>query len=165
MRTPRVIPEHLAIIMDGNGRWAQARGRPRVAGHRRGVEAVRRVAGLCGKHKIPFLTLFAFSSENWSRPVEEVGLLTRLLVTSLENEVQRLHENGVRLKVIGDLAPFGSKIEQMVARAEEATQENTALNLTIALNYGGPGSVYCGMRQCLDRPKTLAVLRAWAQCL
>jgi|TARA_Y100000294_G_scaffold167217_1_gene176166 undecaprenyl diphosphate synthase len=123
--------------MDGNGRWAQARGRPRVAGHRRGVEAVRRVAGLCGKHKIPFLTLFAFSSENWSRPVEEVGLLTRLLVTSLENEVQRLHENGVRLKVIGDLAPFGSKIEQMVARAEEATQENTALNLTIALNYGG----------------------------
>jgi len=137
MRTPRIIPEHLAIIMDGNGRWAQARGRPRVAGHRRGVEVVRRVVGLCGKHEIPFLTLFAFSSENWNRPVEEVGLLTRLLVTSLDNEVQRLHDNGVRLKVIGDLAPFGPKVEQMVARAEEATQVNTALNLTIALNYGG----------------------------
>ncbi len=137
MRSAKLIPEHLAIIMDGNGRWAQARGRPRVAGHRRGVEAVRRVTALCGKHEIPFLTLFAFSSENWSRPVEEVGLLTHLLVTSLENEVQRLHDNGVRLKVIGDLAPFGSKVEQMVTRAEEATQENTALNLTIALNYGG----------------------------
>jgi len=137
MRTPRVIPEHLAIIMDGNGRWAQARGRPRIAGHRRGVEVVRRVVELCGKHEIPFLTLFAFSSENWNRPVEEVGLLTRLLVTSLDNEVQRLHDNGVRLKVIGDLAPFGSQIEQMVARAEEATQVNTSLKLTIALNYGG----------------------------
>ncbi len=137
MRTPRIIPEHLAIIMDGNGRWAQARGRPRIAGHRRGVEVVRRVVELCGKHEIPFLTLFAFSSENWNRPVEEVGLLTRLLVTSLDNEVQRLHDNGVRLKVIGDLAPFGSQIEQMVARAEEATQVNTSLKLTIALNYGG----------------------------
>jgi undecaprenyl diphosphate synthase len=98
---------------------------------------VRRVVELCGKHEIPFLTLFAFSSENWNRPVEEVGLLTRLLVTSLDNEVQRLHDNGVRLKVIGDLAPFGSQIEQMVARAEEATQVNTSLKLTIALNYGG----------------------------
>ena len=137
MRTPRVIPEHLAIIMDGNGRWAQARGRPRIAGHRRGVEVVRRVVELCGKHEIPFLTLFAFSSENWNRPVEEVGLLTRLLVTSLDNEVQRLHDNGVRLKVIGDLAPFGSQIEEMITRAEEATQVNTALKLTIALNYGG----------------------------
>ena len=137
MRTPRVIPEHLAIIMDGNGRWAQARGRPRIAGHRRGVEVVRRVVELCGKHEIPFLTLFAFSSENWNRPVEEVGLLTRLLVTSLDNEVQRLHDNGVRLKVIGDLAPFGSQIEEMITRAEEATQANTALKLTIALNYGG----------------------------
>ncbi len=137
MRTPRVIPEHLASIMDGNGRWAQARGRPRIAGHRRGVEVVRRVVELCGKHEIPFLTLFAFSSENWNRPVEEVGLLTRLLVTSLDNEVQRLHDNGVRLKVIGDLAPFGSQIEEMITRAEEATQVNTALKLTIALNYGG----------------------------
>ena len=137
MRTPRVIPEHLAIIMDGNGRWAQARGRPRIAGHRRGVEVVRRVVELCGKHEIPFLTLFAFSSENWNRPVEEVGLLTRLLVTSLDNEVQHLHDNGVRLKVIGDLAPFGSQIEEMITRAEEATQVNTALKLTIALNYGG----------------------------
>tara|TARA_B100000315_G_scaffold31778_1_gene26813 strand:- start:892 stop:1584 length:693 start_codon:yes stop_codon:yes gene_type:complete len=123
--------------MDGNGRWAQARGRPRIAGHRRGVEVVRRVVELCGKHEIPFLTLFAFSSENWNRPVEEVGLLTRLLVTSLDNEVQRLHDNGVRLKVIGDLAPFGSQIEEMITRAEEATQVNTALKLTIALNYGG----------------------------
>ena len=117
MRTPRVIPEHLAIIMDGNGRWAQARGRPRIAGHRRGVEVVRRVVELCGKHEIPFLTLFAFSSENWNRPVEEVGLLTRLLVTSLDNEVQRLHDNGVRLKVIGDLAPFGSQIEEMINKS------------------------------------------------
>jgi|TARA_Y100000310_G_C20560318_1_gene752726 undecaprenyl diphosphate synthase len=98
---------------------------------------VRRVVELCGKHEIPFLTLFAFSSENWNRPVEEVGLLTRLLVTSLDNEVQRLHDNGVRLKVIGDLAPFGSQIEEMITRAEEATQVNTALKLTIALNYGG----------------------------
>jgi undecaprenyl diphosphate synthase len=123
--------------MDGNGRWAQARGKARIQGHRRGVETARQLTSLCGRAGIEYLTLFAFSSENWKRPPEEVGFLTRLLITSLENEISRLQENQIRLNIIGDFRPFGQKVEELIVRAHEQTSSNTAMTLTIALNYGG----------------------------
>ena len=135
--TPSVDPAHVAIIMDGNGRWAECRGKSRIFGHRKGVEAVRNVVDACGRRGIPYLTLYAFSSENWNRPREEVRLLTELLFTTLESEALQLHENGIRLRVIGDLSPFGEKINRTVREVQELTRANKNLNLTIAVNYGG----------------------------
>ena len=123
--------------MDGNGRWAECRGKSRIFGHRKGVEAVRNVVDACGRRGIPYLTLYAFSSENWNRPREEVRLLTELLFTTLESEALQLHENGIRLRVIGDLSPFGEKINRTVREVQELTRANKNLNLTIAVNYGG----------------------------
>ena len=134
---PSVDPAHVAIIMDGNGRWAECRGKSRIFGHRKGVEAVRNVVDACGRRGIPYLTLYAFSSENWNRPREEVRLLTELLFTTLESEALQLHENGIRLRVIGDLSPFGEKIDRTVREIQELTRANKNLNLTIAVNYGG----------------------------
>ena len=134
---PSVNPAHVAIIMDGNGRWAERRGKSRIFGHRKGVEAVRNVVDACGRRGIPYLTLYAFSSENWNRPREEVRLLTELLFTTLESEALQLHENGIRLRVIGDLSPFGEKINRTVREVQELTRANKNLNLTIAVNYGG----------------------------
>ena len=131
------VPRHVAIIMDGNGRWAKQRLLPRVAGHKRGVGAVRDTVKTCGDLGIEYLTLFAFSSENWRRPAEEVSVLMQLFMAALENEVAKLHDNKVRFKVIGDLVPFGPRIRELVARAEEITRDNTKLTLTIAANYGG----------------------------
>ena len=130
-------PTHVAIIMDGNGRWAERQGKSRIFGHRKGVEAVRNVVDACGRRGIPYLTLYAFSSENWNRPGEEVRLLTELLFTTLESEALQLHENGIRLRVIGDLTPFGEKIVRSVREVQELTRGNTNLNLTVAVNYGG----------------------------
>ena len=130
------LPRHIAIIMDGNGRWAKARGQPRVQGHRRGVEAARTATSLCGDTGIPYLTLFAFSSENWKRPDEEVRFLTQLLALSLEKELDRLDANGVKLNVIGEVGSFGRKIERTIQKAQEKTAGNGAMTLTIALNYG-----------------------------
>lgn len=132
-----VTPEHVAIIMDGNGRWANKRGLPRIAGHRQGLESVRSVVKRCADRKVSYLTLFAFSSENWRRPPTEVNLLMELFTNALENKARRLHENKVRLRVVGDLSKFSSKIRMLVQRAEALTQDNTRLNLTIAANYGG----------------------------
>jgi undecaprenyl diphosphate synthase len=131
------VPRHVAIIMDGNGRWARQRYLPRVAGHKRGVETVREITRACGERGVGYLTLFAFSSENWRRPAEEVSMLRQLFVGALEHEVERLRANGVRLKVIGDLRPFGERIIDLARRAEELTQSNRTLTLTIAANYGG----------------------------
>jgi undecaprenyl diphosphate synthase len=130
-------PRHIAIIMDGNGRWARKRGLPRVAGHRRGVETVKNMVPICGKRGIPYLTLFAFSSENWRRPSTEVKLLIELLHTTLETEMRRLHEHNVRLRVIGDLSRFPAKLQRKIDQAHHLTRDNKALNLTIAINYGG----------------------------
>lgn len=132
-----VVPQHVAIIMDGNGRWARRRFLPRVAGHHRGVEAVRESVRTCLDRGIRYLTLFAFSSENWRRPEEEVTLLMQLFVRSLRNEVARMHENGVRLKIVGDLSRFDDSLRAMIASAEERTAGNDRLTLTIAANYGG----------------------------
>lgn len=131
------VPRHVAIIMDGNGRWARKRLLPRVAGHQAGVEAVRGVVEVCGQQGIEVLTLFAFSSENWRRPATEVSLLMELFLQALKREVKRLHANNVRLRVVGDRSAFDPKLQKRIAEAEEITRNNTGLNLLIAANYGG----------------------------
>jgi undecaprenyl diphosphate synthase len=130
-------PCHIAIIMDGNGRWAKKRFLPRIAGHKKGVEAVRGLVRAAIERGISYLTLFAFSSENWRRPPDEVSLLKGLFLGALEQEIDELHKNNIRLKVIGDISGFGARIESLVASAEKRTIENTRLTLTIAANYGG----------------------------
>jgi len=134
--TPRV-PRHIAIIMDGNGRWATKRLLPRVAGHVKGVEAVRGVVEACVERGVEYLTLFAFSSENWRRPADEVSLLMRLFVTALEREVSKMHANNIRLKVVGDLSRFDAKLQEMIANAERRTAGNSRLTVTVCANYGG----------------------------
>jgi undecaprenyl diphosphate synthase len=131
------IPRHIAVIMDGNGRWAKKRYLPRVAGHKQGVESVRHVTQSCAERGVEYLTLFAFSSENWRRPADEVSTLRQLFMVALEQQAERLHRNRVRLKVIGDIAPFGARLVELAHRAEELTSLNTGLTLTIAANYGG----------------------------
>ncbi|HUF80849.1 MAG TPA: polyprenyl diphosphate synthase [Burkholderiales bacterium] len=133
----RRIPRHIAIIMDGNGRWAKQRYLPRVAGHRRGVDAVRNTVRACAERGVEFLTLFAFSSENWRRPADEVSDLMQMFIMALEQEVEKLHKSGVRFKVIGDLERFEPKLGRLVQEAEALTAANTRLTLTIAANYGG----------------------------
>jgi undecaprenyl diphosphate synthase len=133
----RVTPRHVAIIMDGNGRWAKQRLLPRVAGHRRGVEAVRNTVRAAIERGIEYLTLFAFSSENWRRPQDEVSILMELFVRALEQEVAKLHDNGIRFKVIGDLSRFDPRVRDLVAAGEQLTSTNARLTLTIAANYGG----------------------------
>ncbi|MFM9971046.1 MAG: polyprenyl diphosphate synthase [Burkholderiales bacterium] len=131
------MPRHVAIIMDGNGRWAKKRYLPRVAGHRRGVETVREITKSCIDLKIEFLTLFAFSSENWRRPQEEVSVLQQLFMMALEQEIDKLDRNRIRLRIIGNLDPFGARIRELAQRAEEQTAHHNRLTLTIAANYGG----------------------------
>jgi undecaprenyl diphosphate synthase len=133
----RLVPRHVAIIMDGNGRWARKRFLPRVAGHRKGLESVRAVTRACVESGIGYLTLFAFSSENWRRPKDEVSFLMELFVMALEQEVAKLHENNVRLKVIGDLSSFEPRLTRLIAQGEALTERNGGLTLTIAANYGG----------------------------
>src|SRR4051794_37016816 len=111
---PGLVPRHVAIIMDGNGRWAKKRFLPRVGGHRKGVDAVREVVKACIEQRVEFLTLFAFSSENWRRPQEEVSFLMQLFLRSLEQEVGKLHENGIRFKVVGDIAAFDPRIVEHI---------------------------------------------------
>jgi len=131
------IPKHVAIIMDGNGRWAQKRGSPRIAGHKAGVETVRSVITTCVEKGIEVVTLFAFSSENWRRPEKEVTLLMGLFLMALQREVKKLHKNGVRLKIVGDVSAFDEKIQKSIIKAEELTKDNKTLVLNIAANYGG----------------------------
>lgn len=131
------MPRHVAVIMDGNGRWAKKRFLPRVAGHVKGVELVREMVRACLERGIQYLTLFAFSSENWRRPQEEVSLLMQLFVKALEQEVEKLDRNGVRLRVIGDLSRFDPHLQELIRQAEAKTAANTRLDLSIAANYGG----------------------------
>lgn len=131
------VPQHIAMIMDGNGRWARKRFLPRVAGHKRGVETVREVVKLCAQRDIRFLTLFAFSSENWRRPEDEVTFLMGLFMDALRREVSKLHENNIRLRLIGDRAGFNAELIQQIELSEALTANNTGLTLTIAANYGG----------------------------
>jgi undecaprenyl diphosphate synthase len=147
------IPRHVAIIMDGNGRWAKRRHLPRFAGHQRGVEAVRSAIKCCVDRGIEYLTLFAFSSENWRRPAEEVALLMELFTGALTKEVVKMHRNGVRLRVIGDLGRFDTRIQSLIGEAERMTAGNTRLTLTIAANYGGRWDVLQALSRLIkDRP-------------
>ncbi|MEQ4617431.1 MAG: polyprenyl diphosphate synthase [Corticimicrobacter sp.] len=151
------VPGHVAIIMDGNGRWAVARHLPRTAGHAKGVQAVRRIVEACGRQGVQHLTLFAFSSENWRRPIEEVTLLMRLFMQALDREVGRLHEQGVCLHVIGDLGAFDASLRQRIKAAETLTRGNTRMHLTIAANYGGRWDILNAMRTVLaERPELAA---------
>ncbi len=138
-RTPcnSALPRHLAVIMDGNGRWARARGLPRVAGHRQGLSRARELVAACGELGIPYLTLFAFSSENWQRPPEEVRTLLDLFMKALDREVQKLHQHNVRLRIIGEQSRFGPLLVARIRAAEALTARNTGLVLHIAANYGG----------------------------
>lgn len=132
------LPKHVGIIMDGNGRWAEKQGKPRVWGHKNGVEAVRSAVRFCRTHGIQSLTLFAFSSENWRRPEDEVNTLMELFMMVLTKEVKRLHKNDVRLKLIGDTSRFSSRLQDKIANAEALTAQNKGLlTLNIAANYGG----------------------------
>lgn len=130
-------PKHVAIIMDGNGRWAQAQGKPRVMGHKAGVKMVRRAVSTAREMGIGSLTLFAFSSENWRRPDKEVTLLMELFFTVLKREIKLLDKNGVRLNIIGDTSRFSERLQKQIATAEAKTSENNSMTLNVAANYGG----------------------------
>lgn len=130
-------PKHVAIIMDGNGRWAKAKGKLRTFGHKAGVEAVRASVRYARKNGIQALTLFAFSSENWNRPPEEVGVLMELFMLVLSREVKALHKNGVKLNIVGDLTRFDKKLVAKIEKAQQLTRDNQELTLNIAANYGG----------------------------
>jgi len=131
------VPEHIAIIMDGNGRWAEARGQARHAGHKAGVASVRSTIEECIRHEVKVLTLFAFSSENWRRPKAEVSLLMELFISALQREVKRMQTNEIQLRVIGDVSAFPDKLQKRIRASEEATRDNKRLILQIAANYGG----------------------------
>lgn len=146
----RATPRHVAIIMDGNGRWARQRLLPRVAGHKRGVESVRTAVRACIERGIEHLTLFAFSSENWRRPAAEVDTLMELFVLALEREVEKLHENGVRLRIVGDLERFGPRLNKLIAEGEKLTCGNTRLALNVAANYGGRWDILQAVNRLLQ---------------
>src|SRR3569623_1711075 len=136
-RAPKGEPRHVAIIMDGNGLRAKKRLLPRIAGHRAGVETVRQVVRACGEKGVEVLTLFAFSSENWRRPEQEVGLLMELFLPALQRETRKLHENNVRLKVGGERQAFNKRLQEEIAATTSVSQHNTGLTLVVAANYGG----------------------------
>lgn len=141
------IPMHIAVIMDGNGRWARKRFLPRVAGHKRGVETVRTLVKKCATLNVKYLTLFAFSSENWRRPDEEVTFLMGLFMDALKREVQKLNENNIRLVLIGDRSKFSDALNEQINASEQLTAKNTGLTLTIAANYGGRWDIMQAMNQ------------------
>jgi undecaprenyl diphosphate synthase len=144
------VPRHVAIIMDGNGRWAQGQGKPRVFGHTRGVDAVRTTLEACGERGIEYLTLFAFSSENWRRPADEVSTLMKLFVSALRREVTKLVELGVRMRVVGDLSAFDAELRRLIVESEERTAQNAKLNLTICANYGGRWDIAQAARRAVE---------------
>ncbi|GAL36163.1 undecaprenyl diphosphate synthase [Vibrio maritimus] len=145
------LPKHIAIIMDGNGRWAKSKGKPRVFGHKKGVSAVRKTIAAAAKLKIQAVTLFAFSSENWRRPEDEVGLLMELFITVLSSEIKKLHKNNLRLRIIGDKSRFNDRLQRKIAEAEALTENNTGTVINVAANYGGKWDI-------LQATKTLAAM-------
>lgn len=145
------IPRHVAIIMDGNNRWARAQRLNGIAGHKAGVNSVRAVVETCARDGVEVLTLFAFSSENWRRPEDEVSALMRLFLFALEREVKKLHRNNIRLRIIGDRSAFSPVLQEHMARAEELTRNNTLMTLVIAANYGGHWDIAQATRQVAAR--------------
>lgn len=150
----RAVPSHIAIIMDGNGRWAKQRMLPRIAGHQRGVKSVRNTIRHCVGIGVEYLTLFAFSSENWRRPKDEVSFLMTLFYSALEREIDQICKDNLRFRVIGDLSPFDAKLVRLIRDAEALTRENKGLTFTIAANYGGRWDIMQAVSSMLkDRPE------------
>lgn len=144
-------PRHIAIIMDGNGRWAQKRLMPRIMGHHAGVKAVRKIVEYCAKENIEVLSLFAFSSENWRRPKDEVSLLMELFMATLQSEVDKLDKNNIRLRIIGDKSAFPEKLQEKIRSAEAQTETNSGLTLVIAANYGGRWDITQAVRNIIGK--------------
>jgi undecaprenyl diphosphate synthase len=147
MTQNQTIPRHVAIIMDGNGRWAKQRFLPRIAGHKAGIDATRRIVEAAAKHGIEVLSLFTFSSENWKRPPEEVENILSLFLQALQFDAKNLHKNNVRLKIIGHLSAFSKKLQDSIAEAEALTASNTGLTLVVAANYGGQWDILNAAKQ------------------
>ncbi|WP_284380679.1 isoprenyl transferase [Litoribrevibacter albus] len=147
------VPNHIAIIMDGNNRWAKKRHLPKLAGHKAGLDAVRNVVETCLKHDVQYLTLFAFSSENWNRPEDEVKGLMSLFLMALKNEVRKLHRNNIRLRVMGDKTRFSETLQAHIQEAEEKTANNDAMTLVIAANYGGEWDIVNAAQRCAEDVK------------
>lgn len=141
------VPQHIAIIMDGNGRWAKQRHQPRFMGHRAGLKAVENIVKHCVERNVSVLSLFAFSSENWRRPSKEVSLLMELFALALKQQVKRLNENNIQLRVIGDISKFNDSLQKQIARATELTKDNTGLIINIAANYGGRWDITQAVQQ------------------
>ncbi len=150
LKTSGEIPKHIAIIMDGNGRWAKLRGLPRIAGHTEGVESVRDIVEACGQLGVEYLTLYAFSTENWKRPKEEVSLLMRLLLKALQDETDRLNKNNVRIRAIGDLDALPAEVGRELRDDIEKTKTNTGLTLILALSYSGRWDLTRACRRMAD---------------
>ncbi|HEX4878612.1 MAG TPA: isoprenyl transferase [Limnobacter sp.] len=150
------IPKHIAIVMDGNGRWAKSRLLPRVAGHKKGVDAVRRTVQACCELGVEHLTLFAFSSENWRRPPEEVSLLMRLFIRVLRRDVESMHRENICLRIIGDTSAFEPELQAAIESAQALTKNNTRLFLNVAANYGGRWDILQAMRSMLTSQPELA---------
>ncbi|ASA55096.1 polyprenyl diphosphate synthase [Vibrio gazogenes] len=148
------LPQHIAIIMDGNGRWAKARGKPRVFGHKNGVKAVRKTITTAAQLGIQAVTLFAFSSENWRRPEDEIGVLMDLFITALSTEAKKLHKNNLRLRVIGDTSRFNSRLQDKIVQTEMLTAQNTGMVVNIAANYGGQWDITQAARQVAEKVAT-----------
>ncbi|MCP1438034.1 undecaprenyl diphosphate synthase [Erwinia persicina] len=144
-------PRHVAIIMDGNGRWAKNQGKMRITGHKAGVKSVRRAVSFAVSNKLDALTLYAFSSENWNRPPQEVMALMELFVWALDSEVKSLHKHNVRLRIIGDTGRFNARLQERIRRAEELTQQNNGLTLNIAANYGGRWDIIHSVRKIAEQ--------------
>lgn len=143
------IPRHIAVIMDGNGRWAKKRFMPRIMGHKKGLEMLEEMTANCARMGVEYLTVFAFSTENWRRPVDEVDFLMNLFLQSLQKRVQRLHKNNLRLRVIGDRSRFAAEIVRGIEEAEALTAANTGLTLTIAADYGGRWDILQAANQAI----------------
>ncbi len=148
------IPNHIAVIMDGNGRWATKRGLPRIAGHSEGVESVRDIVEACGQLGVRYLTLYAFSTENWKRPKEEVSMLMRLLMRALRDETDRLHRNNVRVNTIGDTGALPAEVQAELHDAIEKTKGNSGLNLLLALSYSGRWDLVQAIRRIAEGVRT-----------
>ena len=146
--------QHISIIMDGNGRWAKKRFLPRFAGHKAGLNAVRDIVKYCVKTKLDYLTLFAFSSENWRRPKKEVGLLMDLFTSALESEVKKLDKNNIKLNIIGNLSEFSPKLQEKIQNAINLTSDNTGLTLTVAANYGGRWDITQAVKKIAAKVKS-----------
>jgi undecaprenyl diphosphate synthase len=142
----RAVPRHIAIIMDGNGRWATQRHLPRALGHKGGVEALRRTVELCNDYSVPMLTVYAFSTENWGRPQDEIDALMRLFWETIRSDLERLHQNGVRLRHIGRLEGLAPDVQGAIHHMEELTRDNTKLSLNVCFNYGGRAEIVDAVR-------------------